>query len=103
MRRVCILVLFLILVFILSSCAPGPNDAEKTPNRQGKVSGFWKGLWHGIISPITFVISIFTKSVRFYEVHNSGFWYNLGFVIGAGILFNGGLLGGRLGKKKKEI
>ena len=93
--------LILIFILVLASCVGGPNDLEKTPDQKGKVAGFWKGLWHGLISPITFIISIFTQKVRLYEVHNSGFWYNLGFVLGAGILFNGGLLGGRLGKKKK--
>ena len=102
MKTVCILALVLILMFILCCCVAGPNDLEKEPDQKGKVSGFWKGLWHGIISPITFIISIFTRNVRFYEVHNSGFWYNLGFVIGAGILFNGGFFGARRGKRKKK-
>jgi hypothetical protein len=30
-----------------------------------------------------------------YEVHNSGAWYDVGFVLGAGILFSGGFLGAR--------
>jgi len=85
--------------FILSSCVAGPNKLEKTPNDEGKVAGFWKGLWHGLISPITFIISIFSKSVRFYEVHNNGTWYNFGFVLGAGLFLSGGILGKR-GKKK---
>jgi hypothetical protein len=83
----------LLLVFILSSCVAGPNKLEKTPNEQGKVAGFWKGIWHGLISPITFIISIFSKTIRFYEVHNSGFWYNFGFVLGAGLFLSGGILG----------
>ena len=44
------------------------------------------GLWHGFISPVTFVISIFSRNVRLYEVHNNGTWYNFGFVLGAGPL-----------------
>jgi hypothetical protein len=87
-----------VLMFFSASCAPGPNDLEKTANQQGKVAGFWKGIWHGLISPITFIISIFSKNVRFYEVHNSGFWYNFGFVIGAGLFMSGGILG----KKKSK-
>jgi len=59
-----------------------------------------KGLWHGLIAPITFIISIFTKNVRFYEVHNTGFWYNFGFVLGAGLFLSGGILG--KGKRKKH-
>jgi hypothetical protein len=100
MRKLALLSCLLIVLFLLSSCAPGPNDLEKTPNKAGKVAGFWKGLWHGLISPITFVISIFSKTVRIYEVHNSGFWYNFGFVIGAGLFLQGGILGSRKARKK---
>jgi len=89
-----ILIVFVIMMLSLS-CAPGPNDVVKTPDKEGKVAGFWKGLWHGLISPITFVISIFSKSVNFYEVHNNGGWYNFGFVIGAGLFLSGGILGRR--------
>jgi hypothetical protein len=87
-----ILVAFIIMLVCLS-CAPGPNDLAKTPDKAGKVAGFWKGLWHGLISPVTFIISIFFKSVNFYEVHNNGGWYNFGFVVGAGLFLSGGILG----------
>jgi len=97
MKRVSMLALVLAIIIVLASCAPGPNDAEKTPSAEGRVAGFWRGLWHGFISPVTFVISIFTKNVRLYEVHNNGGWYNFGFVIGAGLFLSGGILG----KKKK--
>ena len=91
----------LILIFILSSCAAGPNKLEKTPDEKGKVAGFFKGFWHGLISPITFIISIFSKTVRFYEVHNNGSWYNFGFVLGAGLFLSGGILGKRKKSGKK--
>ena len=101
MKIISILGLLFILMFVLFSCAPGPNDLEKTPNKEGKIAGFWKGLWHGLIAPITFIISIFTKKIRFYEVYNSGFWYNFGFVLGAGLFFSGGILGRCKGRRKK--
>ncbi len=83
------------------SCAPGPNASERTANAEGKIAGFWSGIWHGLISPITFIISIFSQHVRLYEVHNNGGWYNFGFVIGAGLFLSGGILGrkGRGGRK----
>lgn len=90
----------IIILFFVSTCAPGPNTLEKTPNEEGKIAGFWKGLWHGLIAPITFIISIFTKKVRFYEVHNSGIWYNFGFVLGAGLFLNGGILGWRKTRRR---
>ena len=42
------------------------------------------------------------KSVRFYEVHNVGFWYNFGFVLGAGLFLSGGILGKGRRKKRKH-
>ncbi len=101
MKLFSIIGICLVLVFVLSSCVAGPNKLEKTPNEEGNVAGFWKGIWHGLISPITFIISVFSESVRFYEVHNNGSWYNFGFVLGAGLFLSGGILGKRGGKKKK--
>jgi len=87
-------VVFVVVAALLAwSCAPGPNAAEKTPNNEGKVAGFWFGVWHGLISPVTFVISLFSKTVRLYEVHNNGGWYNFGFVLGAGLFLSGGIFG----------
>ena len=86
-------------MLFFQACAPGPNDLEKTPNKEGHVAGFFLGLWQGFISPVTFIISIFTKNIRFYEVHNNGFWYNFGFVLGAGLFLSGGILGRKKRKK----
>lgn len=98
MRRSLLLAIILAAALALMSCAPGPNSVEKTPAADGHTAGFLLGLWHGLISPITFVISIFTKNVRIYEVHNNGTWYNFGFVLGAGLFLSGGILG----RKKKR-
>lgn len=81
--------LLVMLALLLTACTAGPNPLENVPTESGTVAGFWLGLWHGIISPVTFIISIFVSNVSFYEVHNDGLWYNLGFVLGAGILFGG--------------
>jgi hypothetical protein len=98
MKKLALTALVLALVIVLMSCAPGPNDLEKTANAKGRTAGFLLGLWHGLISPVTFVISIFSRNVRFYEVHNTGGWYNFGFVLGAGLFLSGGILG----KKKRK-
>ena len=98
MRRSIALAAILIATLVLAGCAPGPNSLEKTADDEGRTAGFFFGLWHGFISPVTFVISVFTRNVRFYEVHNSGTWYNFGFVLGAGLFLSGGILG----RKKKR-
>ena len=89
------LVLGLLVVLVLAACAPGANPDVGLAAPDGDVAGFWLGLWHGIIAPITFVISLFTDNVNLYEVHNNGNWYDFGFVLGAGILFGGGFGGSR--------
>ncbi len=75
---------------LLASCAPGPNELASAVNAQGKVAGFWLGLWHGLIVLVTFVISLFSKNVQLYEVHNNGACYNAGFLLGACMSLGGG-------------
>jgi len=82
--------ILLVLAVVLSACAAGVNPQVGAEAAGGDVAGFWVGLWHGFIAPFTFVISLFTDNVNFYEVHNNGNWYDFGFVLGAGILFAGG-------------
>ena len=84
-----------VLFLMMTSCAPGPNTQEGAAAQGGEIAGFWLGLWHGIILPITFVISLFSENVDVYEIHNNGGWYNLGFVLGAGVLLGGGGAGSR--------
>ena len=78
-----------VLLLVLSACAPGANPAVEVPSADGDVAGFWLGLWQGIIVPITFIISLFSDTVSIYEVHNNGGWYDFGFVIGAGFFLGG--------------
>ena len=77
-----IFIAFFALVF-LASCAPGNEKFDIDP------AGFWMGLWHGFISLVTFIISIFNSDVNIYEPNNSGWLYNLGFIIGIAIFYGG--------------
>ncbi|MBC8384066.1 MAG: hypothetical protein H8E57_00945 [Candidatus Cloacimonetes bacterium] len=86
------IILLIIIILFLISCTAGNNSLEKTPAKDGESAGFWLGLWHGLISCVTFIISLFSDKIHFYEVHNNGNWYNFGFVLGAGILTSGTLL-----------
>jgi hypothetical protein len=72
------------LFLMLTSCAPGNEKFDAEP------AGFLMGLWHGFISLVTFVISLFNDNVTIYEIDNTGKLYNLGFVLGAAIFFGGG-------------
>jgi hypothetical protein len=76
---------------LLSGCA-GRNPLTGVAEGDN-LAGFWWGLVQGMICPIAFVVSLFNPDVSIYEVHNSGAWYNAGFIIGAGawgILSRGG-------------
>ena len=44
--------------------------------------GFWLGLWHGIIFPLAWIVSLFTDRVAIYAVPNSGGWYDFGYFLG---------------------
>jgi hypothetical protein len=80
-----------LLLLIVAGCAPGNERFDAKP------AGFWAGLWHGLICAITFIISLFSDSVRMYEVTNTGGWYDFGFLIGAAII-----LGGSWGPSSKK-
>ena len=66
----------------------GPNSKYKLPGAEP--AGFWAGFWHGIISPITFIVSLFNPDVRIYEVNNRGRLYDFGFIIGISAAFGSG-------------
>ena len=88
-KQILYLSVFVIMMILISGCLAGTNTAANIPATDGSIAGFWMGLWHGIIAPVTFVISLFSENIHMYEVHNNGGWYDFGFVIGAGIIFGG--------------
>jgi hypothetical protein len=67
--------------------APGTNPLANTPDSNNRVATFFQGIWHGIISPVTLVLSFINPKIQMYEVHNNGGMYNLGFLIGVAIVF----------------
>jgi len=71
----------------IQTYAPGPNPLVNTADAHGSPAGILLGIWHGIISPVTLVLSFVNKDAQMYEVHNNGSQYNLGFLIGMVILF----------------
>ena len=102
MRPAAMIVLALFALALLVGCAPGPNELIRTPDAKGEVPGFWRGLWNGLIAPITFIISLFSEKVKMYEVHNNGGWYDFGFVLGLMVAFGGGGAGGAASRRRKS-
>jgi len=83
MKKVLLLVVGLML---LSGCADTVSfqqAAETTP------VGFWYGLWHGMILPISWIVSLFSDSTAIYAIYNNGGWYDFGFILGCGALATG--------------
>jgi hypothetical protein len=67
---------------MLSGCADVAHVAHSLqPDNQ---LGFLYGLYHGVIAPVAFFVSLFDDSVAIYAVNNSGSWYNLGYLFGIG-------------------
>lgn len=88
-RSLRLALLLAVLALLVTACAAGVNANVDMASADGEIAGFWVGLWHGIITPVTFVISLFTENVNIYEIHNSGGWYDFGFVLGAGTFLGG--------------
>jgi hypothetical protein len=61
---------------ILSGCIPG--DGTYT---QSDPAGFFWGVWHGWIAPISLIAGIFKENIRVYETMNTGWFYDFGFYI----------------------
>lgn len=101
MNRTKSIIGILLVLVILAACAPGPNNMADVPNNEGEIAGFWMGLWHGVASPVMFIISLFNKSIEVYEVHNNGGWYTFGFLLGASVIL-GGSSGGAAGRKRRR-
>ena len=81
-RRAALILLLLVLALGCISCAHQPRPDSFDP------PGFFSGLLHGIIILFSLIGSIF-MDIRIYAFPNSGFFYDLGFLIGAA-----GFLGG---------
>ena len=76
----------LIAIVLITGCA---QSIDVSACLGEKTYGFWNGLWHGLISPITFIVSLFKERVAVYGVNNNGGWYDFGFLLGVAITFGG--------------
>jgi len=76
-KRILLLCILISAVLIsLTGCMPG--DGTYTSVRP---AGFFWGIWHGWIAPISLIYGFFNKNIRIYEVKNSGLLYDFGFYI----------------------
>lgn len=76
-KRVLLLCAFAIFTLMfLTGCIPGDGV-----NTADKPAGFFWGVWHGWLAPVSLVIGFFNRHIRVYEIHNSGWFYDLGYYI----------------------
>jgi hypothetical protein len=68
------LILFIVLLF--SSCVPGGGSSTADDP-----AGFFLGIWHGWIAPLSLILGVFDPSIRVYEQFNTGWLYDFGFYI----------------------
>jgi len=78
--------LLLLMVFVFSGCADTVAVDECVT---GDPHGFWGGLIHGLITPFSFIVSLFRDNVSVYAINNNGGWYDFGFLLGASITLGG--------------
>ena len=82
-KKIFIVYIVLIVFLLLSGCADSLNiESCRTSN----IYGFWSGLWHGFIAPLSFFCRLFNDDIAIYAINNNGRWYDFGFVLGSGIL-----------------
>lgn len=87
------LVVLVLLVVVLAGCLPG--DGSSSPDEP---AGFFSGVWHGWIAPVSLVVSLFDDDISIYEVSNTGGWYDFGFYMAV----VGGFGSLRLFRSKKD-
>lgn len=94
-KLICLLLLTALITF--AGCIPG--DGKHTAE---KPAGFFWGIWHGWIAPISLIWHLFDSDIRLYEPNNTGWWYDFGFYI-AVISGFGGISFSRRKRKKVAV
>ncbi len=70
------IVVILAAVVVLAGCLPGHSRyTVESP------AGFFWGVWHGWVAPVSLIAGLFVENVRLYETTNTGWWYDFGFYI----------------------
>lgn len=75
-RLLLLCIIMVMMIVVLTGCVPGDGTCTAA-----KPAGFFWGIWHGWIAPVSLVLGLFKKGVRVYETVNNGWWYDFGFYI----------------------
>jgi len=67
-------ILLLLVIMLFTSCTPGGGASS-----YDDPAGFFMGVWHGWIAPVSLIMGFFNPEIRVYEIHNTGWWYDFGY------------------------
>ena len=89
-----VLIALSLLLLTFAGCIPGDGTYSVA-----KPAGFFWGVWHGWVAPLSLLIGLFKPPIRIYEVFNTGWWYDFGFYMA----IIGGFGGLALFRRKKDV
>ena len=72
------LMLFVLPILSVAMCGCFPGGGTSSPSEP---AGFFTGVWHGWIAPLSLIVGLFKDGIRIYEPYNTGWWYDFGFYI----------------------
>jgi hypothetical protein len=75
-RKSLLVIVLMAGMFVFAGCIPG--DGTYTAE---KPAGFFWGVWHGWVAPISLILGLFKHHIRVYEAVNRGWIYDFGFYI----------------------
>jgi ABC-type multidrug transport system permease subunit len=87
-RRLLFALILLLILLWAGACLP--RTIGETPPLRVRPAGFLAGIWHGIVAPLSLLVSLF-RHQPLYQAYNTGFWYNLGYFLGIAGIFGGGV------------
>jgi hypothetical protein len=82
-RSRCLALAALAACVFVSACATRPMGGHGDP-------AFIRGVIDGFLAPISFVLSLFSDTIRMYAYPNIGRWYDFGFLLGLSAWGGGG-------------
>lgn len=82
MKNKTLVLVIIVCLFTLASCAPAGHTREEY--------GFISGIVHGFIFIFALIGKLFGWEHGLYAANNTGFFYWLGFIIGLGLIGGGG-------------
>lgn len=74
MKKILVVALIIFIIIGTTGCIP-----QDVPDESDDRAGFFSGIWHGWIAPVSLILSFFNGKYTIYNAYNTGFTYDLGF------------------------